>query len=1776
MKKWIAALLALMLLLQALPVTALATAVSGRPITEAELAKAYAIAGLNDGAGVFHNGMGVSASMNALQLSDWLEEMQSGDLYSVGHMLARVHSALADLKQSDPETWRQLTQTDEEQALVERCDALQLEAEDLRQTLRFTQDRLQENVSMVRQMGSLLDGGLSYDHEIVRYSERIRNASGDIGSLRDEILAGSDAWSAKVDTWQSIVNGSYTGNSAVDGAMGDWIDRVFAAGSVQASAQVKLSTSGASTRASRLSADEGVLANDGLTSTTVKVLTKDQLGFQVYNDDDQPVQGVVIRLRDADSTKDPMSATTGADGIAVFQISAFTVDEDGDMALWMEADAEAAGYRSFCNPTMDVTKGSVNKVCLKANDNSPYVYKAAFNKHDIRYNAFEMIYSKNVVENFNFELETRNATVAPVLCLLDKHNKETVYTHDAKRSKGNVYVFRDAWKSIIDPDNIDEVYFRWGEGGDAIDVLFTPIRGVFDEPTDKSSVIGGLEGGFGFSFDIPWFPDGVTRSVDVSATPLEDFKLSIAVDPLGSVVLSIGGNTNWFEKMNENWQNKEMADWKKLTKGIEKDWKHFRENRADLKDHLAARQYPFMSSASLTAGFFLLISATWKEKDGKTYLEGKGTVGGTVTFGVDVICYVVAAGIPLFLDFGLSLSLTLALSLVKFNFTLEKDPETDRMTVTDFGWGVDLHASFSFNITISLTLGAGIKGLLTIWVRGSGGFTFFGSWLEEGFMFTITASAGISGGLTLFFFSLSMDIVKGEWPLYPKKKSYSLLEHYLPGANADEDEQAANPDEPETYPQLVPEQKAELTDLKGTAGDFRTLVLGSDVYAIVLQDGRIHWYNLVQGVDGDIAGFLPDCQARYDDGANVAGMKDYAFDACVASAWRSPDARGVQGHAEDFIAVAGLCAENLDENGRPVAGESAYLYTLYLWRATDGTLVPGLNGDTRQLTAFRSAQMGGGEGSISDYIGIQPDIIQAEYRVKDNSDSAGLHHYRSYEASALIEFHELDDTQDATQETTQATLTLNTTCDDNWDTGINDYVPKIEKYRRLGLANTVNSDAAIPSGAGEDYARVFTRYISGDTWVAVSRSEGGNGKDGAIELYSPSKMNAAAQSVVLAKGDISRFTVVPSLSNNSGWTLFYADDAETDEDFNKYMLKGLRISPIKWDLGYDRFSTVETAYDVDLPTDNFRIRQGSSNILYWASTGPTDPDGKALYRIHYAAYDSNSNTLSDDTVFAEFSLPDGMALRDLFLTENGTWYFTAGGVPDPGPKDNPTITNELKPLTLYSFPTQMAPVLELKNQVVTDLLVCPGDFDDITVTIMNSGNLPATSLNLDLMVLDNGEQRVETLHADLMTPRNSFLAMADGTPVVTGEKAFYRLEDFEFTARQRDFVISEQKTNYTYRNGAQESVNKEDANSEYVKSSFIMPGSKAVFKGSIKIPDDWENDVTIELRLSSFSSSLNWAGAMAVSNGRTGSIEAAPGGDAGKPTVLSALDDFDEVTWVRDAETSKMMPQAGGTNDLYGRQFFKAVDIPESLKVSAFHDLEVHHRVYRGSGNERMLAITVTDHAHTGESVHLTAAVYVDDAENPFYVNLPYVPNAVSDNVTHTYDMPISALVDPNACQKARIVILGLDVEECALSNNEFTLYLDGKPDPLIILRQPRDVTIQEGESASFSVGVTGGVWPYGYQWQIWDAKHKKWVDIPGATGSALSREKVEKKWDGAQFRCVVTDRAGTTVISDSATLHVRDSVDTGDHSNLPLYLSVAVIALALLWLLRRRMRQAR
>jgi hypothetical protein len=237
----------------------------------------------------------------------------------------------------------------------------------------------------------------------------------------------------------------------------------------------------------------------------------------------------------------------------------------------------------------------------------------------------------------------------------------------------------------------------------------------------------------------------------------------------------------------------------------------------------------------------------------------------------------------------------------------------------------------------------------------------------------------------------------------------------------------------------------------------------------------------------------------------------------------------------------------------------------------------------------------------------------------------------------------------------------------------------------------------------------------------------------------------------------------------------------------------------------------------------------------------------------------------------------------------------------------------------------------------------------------------------------------------------------------------------------------------------------------------------------------------------------------------------------------------------------------------------------------SIHDIEVDHRLYEDCDGTELLDIVVSNFANTDDSFKLSCQVYLDGSEDYRVVGLPIRDKSMASRTTQTITLPVALLVDdPAAHRRARVVISAIGRNETAYANNEFTLFLGGG-DPLHFEVQPRDVTAQEGEDVSFSVEVAGGKQPYTYQWQVWDPKHEKWVDLPGFTGPTLSRKDIEKKWDGARFRCVVTDAEGTQIVSQEATLTIRDGVDTGDHSNLSLYLAVAIAALIMLWWMRRR-----
>ena len=103
-------------------------------------------------------------------------------------------------------------------------------------------------------------------------------------------------------------------------------------------------------------------------------------------------------------------------------------------------------------------------------------------------------------------------------------------------------------------------------------------------------------------------------------------------------------------------------------------------------------------------------------------------------------------------------------------------------------------------------------------------------------------------------------------------------------------------------------------------------------------------------------------------------------------------------------------------------------------------------------------------------------------------------------------------------------------------------------------------------------------------------------------------------------------------------------------------------------------------------------------------------------------------------------------------------------------------------------------------------------------------------------------------------------------------------------------------------------------------------------------------------------------------------------------------------------------------------------------------------------------------------------------------------------------------------------------------------------PDGPKITKQPESITVAIGNSATFSVTVSGGAAPYKYQWQQ-DGGGGTWSDLPnwpgyieGATSTSLNLLSVVPASNGNTIRCKVTDSQGRMIISNVLTLTVTDT----------------------------------
>ena len=1837
MRRWLCALLMVVLLLQALPVSALATV--GRVITPGELSAAYALTGLSDvdgaqGNAAYHRGMQPNATWNAAQLSDWLEDIMATDLHNVEDILSRIEVAMTRLQQSNPQAYDSLSGGDGKyDGVYGNLQQMYSDAEALREEMYYYRDALDERANLIAGMGSLLeqDGSGMFASERVRLSAKIETAAGQLEDLRAEVAQKAEGWTAAIKNWTNrlLLLSEGAGESSPT-----WLEVLhsYDGGVMENTARVT-AVSALNTRMGRLSPNRSVLsANDA--EATVFAMTENEIGIVLKTkkgDKMVPVPGVQVTLHDLNNSATVAIERTDENGRVLLVSSRFIADDNKIVHVQLDVDGEEKGYRSFGVEECRIKLGQSFNGVLVPLDDEPYIYSASFHSYDIMWSDFEMLYSHLNDYDFEIKVQTRNPggegqTPAPRFGYWKKADipgwNYTKFLAEATSHEGNTYVFKGPWKQNITPwvDKSQKPYFTFDSADSEDARMTTRLKGVksaVEQPVEKGSLVFTRVMGEGLSFK--WTIPGANLDFKLDL-PISAYLPKVTINPAGYVTLSVGSPVmqDALKKSTLNWQNLEMETYKDYAKQAEKKGliNNYLSKFGAAFDYYANRKFSILMESKIEVGVFFLASGRWvldnQVEDVKSkYITFRGGFGMILSYSFSWTAHWTVIGYPMYLMLslgivaGFQVNTELGFSWINGNFQNWSFRPFRDVTIT-------------LGITFTAILGFGIKGFLESWLRFVAGINFrlfLPIFSEERSTLSGSYFLNATLGVTFFLFTLSTTFWEYSGDLFdpiPLGNAVSPLQQYAL-SNAQAEEEKAATQEPESYPGLVPTATQVQTIGDDPRARTRIAVIGGQTYLFYLarvagkdknRRMRLCWVNVA---DKSKSGSTQTAIDAWN--ADLNARNDYAFDVTVA---------------DGYVFASVACAAQFDENGNPKPNTDLndgkacnQIFYLTLMQPDGkgnltGTLTKGY-----YITGYSQPSESNPDpkNTLTDHV-----LLAAE---PAGTASRGVSYKYYYDS---IDSPEITWAKAFTRQGSDVCQGIEFFGTFGRVQYSEEEAPGgVTSYEMIAGVDGVRcfTDQYVQSGMGKDYVRtevhgamrcsntqpkVHDRNVDqrySPSFLALSQPKDGGEGDSAIELFD-FEMNgvyADRKSIVLKQGAIEHFEMAQVAADDGGTDVrrmvFYTEQETSDDGAVQSRLYGLYIEPLQRDGRDMTFDVTEYTYDLTMPAGGrFQLAYiGDVPYLYWMTTAPREKaTDKDVYRIVTSAYDISTNTMTAPAVYAEFTLPQykytktvgkkkysanlDLVPQNVILTGTGTAYLSAVAG-DNSPLEQAiekskwpqAVIPDTPPVAIYSFPVQMKPILTLQNLFFEDTTVCVGDFESVTFVAMNEGNMGISSFDLELYTLSGGKAKVEqTLHADCLHPEKSTLTLAgsqqteeipDGTPVI------YRNSDYDYTPRQRDWVLEQKKQQYhvTVNYGVKlESVEEIDSQTQFIQTDIMMPGALASFTATVKIPGNWSGDTTLYMRVSKMSTYSNWVRAMANAAGAKASGLAA---NAAAP---------EELTWELDESTGRMVLNSEklasngiAANAIRSGIIANAVEATDDIALTVTdQDIEIDHRVYDDGTGQDLVDIIVTNYAATLDSFKLTCAVYLDQEEEPYYVSLPYYSGEMADRYTHTITLPVSTLVpDMDDHYQAHVIISAVDRNESALLNNEFTIYLGAGE--LSIARQPQDQTVQEGGDATFQVAVRGGAQPYSYQWQIWDAKHKKWVDLAGFTEATLSRKGVEKKWDGCKFRCIITDAAGRQVVSREVTLTVRDKVPTGDNSHLPLYLAVALAALVLLWLIRRR-----
>lgn len=1756
-------LLAMIFVIQCSPLEAMAEA--GGMLSSEELNTAWALTGRDENAAGYREGMVFSGQMNASQITCWLDDLLDQEFAQLQHLSSQLENAFGEIRRQNPEQYRQLTTGENEAYYLQLKEACN-EAETLREQVRFYWDRVSEAAGSIMNYKTVLTEEGYTRTEKLTASYRIREAAASIKSIRQTVAENQADWLNTARRLQKSLAG--TGD---DNALGynEWLESVRNRNPEQGqmihtavSASAIYPDRGNSILA-RLSPISSALA-DSSETVTVTCVGKNDICILLKDPDTrgafQGAEVTVIRLGgDPTKAEDVRSGVTDENGAFVaLDVNSFGPDEDGMVHVTVQVQAK--DYKRFMIEDLWIRKGDSQTYFMEKlpqsaegqNGEVPYLYAASFDGHDILKSSYEIYFSPVNYHEFTIKVMTTQPTKLYLfynqtywgIPADNIHEMETTDENPVAEWTGKLKQVLNAGKTMF--ISTDKKPTR----ENTVMLNLKSIRGIFDSPIsdvkglffDKLKIDTLMGGGF-FEFNVPTqkLPYPLTGGSMQATFPWQkklQFGGYVSMD--GTALLFLGGVPKKFEKyyqktqQTDGWQTIDPPDDRRAEDAGE---------QATNENVQQAQQSHVQQGQTGTIGSFFGMGVSFKlfimfyckfqysgrdpfAKDIENRdIYGSINAGGEADFGLS-LRWQPHPVLFATLDVTLGITLGLSVGLISIYDAKTKTRKTD----------LDVeHAGLTITLRFQITVAghAGIRGVaelvlgmyayikLVFQLDGDGERTFvvYGGF---GFFFQVLIN------LAIVSFEIKVSIWDtGDMEIWSTTSKSAArgdgrpwYEMLLSTAQADDEqpEEVPNaPTQPQDYSALVPKAAPAVSGLQLSMGNIRFAELNGEPFAFYISasTSKLTWCNLATGKTGGIL--------AYADGGNYEGSGyDYSYDVQVircADYW-VPSETAVFTFGDDtfykdrdllMVAVASttgfteinVTTEQGDSQTVLKPNDTTLRYVLY-------TLDNSKTGLIRELP---TACIKG--SSNPNPTGIMSKVQEFD-RTLGNVNLC-LDQRKAQESGIPVPFTYIV-LDDAVGEKTEIDYAV--------------YLAANCILMGTGTLNNLTSSVLLNQqpGSGTPWGKLVVAD-NPEPWYTLG---GANARTNRTFVLNGSKLerrenDAAGNVLPLAEGNIVSYQVLQNLRDDTARTVFYLEEenagGDNDEDSPgvMYHLKAAELT-FKQDAyaGDINLTVTNIDLDVTLPARDFSLQNMKETLyLYWLQQAPkqeaADPD---VYWVRGVVYDPDAMVCSDVFTLAQIAPASAdEAPSSVFLSE-----FPAGDSKDGETlgyyairKENAGNGDAKNSITVYSFPFKLVPHVDLTALVVQRGVVIAGTDMDSYLTLMNDGSANINTLDLEVVLEDeNGkiiqdesgkDLIVETLHADLLNPdQSSRTVLVGGEGSATGEFTIYRTAGMPGDPVQTVFNTQKTSTSYAhiYQNHYSNPIDGGKKEDQFV-SKHLLPSQRGVFVCAIHIPEDWAGGTKhIVVRL--------------AGNQQTG---------------------------------------ANGEPVTYGT---------DSVRMTqSKHDLDVNYRVYPGPDDQEYISISIFNYAETGENLKLYAELYLDGAEKPDYLDLPYYPEHTADGMAQTINMPISALLGGRTAQVARVVIRAAGVEEMSYTDNEFTLYLNDYSDPLRFTLQPTDQTAMEGTDAEFFMAVTGGLLPYSCQWQEYMGSELGWRDIPDATDQTLSLQKVTKTMNGRKYRCVVTDWNLASVESDAAVLKVISAVPaTGDRTNLPLYLILAAAALAL------------